>query len=286
MIAKSMKTTVSTPLTGTAIPSRVLGDTPALRRPGRSANGGLNDPKGFRGSKAGIILFLTFIGTGLLIIGGVDAVSACSLSNHCYAQWYAQWSIWPGITGDREEYGVKSTMNTVEMSDDDGPNNFVVHAQWIVHNSGKWVEIGIIRGDFPGCPALAEHAEKYYWISWNGTFGSNGEPAVEGECVSAPSVGSATVELSDTNKDGDWTYKVGSTTINTETNDFGKGYLQIGGESTDANNTLDGDFSSLKYYDTAWRTWTHHRDQVAGSAMGIEECSASSANVGDDPSCG
>ena len=285
MIAGSMRTTLLAPLISETISSFGLYDPLASRLLGKNTSSGLKDAKIFRGLRARNVLFLTVIGTSLLMIGGIDAVSACSLANHCYAQWYAQWYAWPGITGDREEYGVKSTMNTVEISDDDGLNNFVVHAQWVVHNSGKWVEIGIIQGDFPGCPTLAEHAEKYYWTSWDGTFDSNGEPVVEGECVSTPSVGSATVELSDTNKDGDWTYKVGSTTINTKTNDFGKGYLQVGGESTGADNTLDGDFSSLKYYDTAWRAWTHHRDQIAGSALDIEECSASSANVGDDPSC-
>ena len=219
------------------------------------------------------------------MIGGIDPASACSLSNHCYAQWYTQWYMWPGFTGDRQEYGVKSTMNTVEMSDDSGSNNFVVHSQWMVHHTGRWVEIGTIQGDFPGCPTLAENTERYYWISWDGSIDSNGNLIIEGECVSAPSVSLATVELSDTDRDGDWIYKVGSTTINTETNGFGKGYVQIGGESTDADNTLDGDFSSLQYYDTAWQTWTHHREHVIGAGLNIEECSASSANVGYDPSC-
>lgn len=236
-------------------------------------------------SKASNTLFLTVIGTGLFMVGGIDAVFACSLSDHCYAQWYAQWYVWPGVTGDREEYGVKSTMNTVEISDDNGSNNFIVHAQWIVHNSGKWVEIGVIQGDFPACSTLAENTEKYYWLSWDGRFDLQGDPIIEGECVLVPSVGSATVEVSDTDKDGDWIYKVGSTTISTETNGFGKGYVQIGGESVDAENTLDGDFSSLEYYDTAWHTWTHHREQISGTGLDIEECSASSANVGDNPSC-
>ena len=183
------------------------------------------------------------------------------------------------------EYGVKSIMNTVEISDDGGSNNFVVHAQWIVQNSGKWVEIGIIRSDFPACPTLAESTEKYYWTSWDGSIDSSGDPMVEGECVSIQSVSSSVMELSDTNKDGNWIYKVGSTIISTETNNFGKGYVQIGGESVDAENTLDGDFSTLKYYDTTWHTWTHHREQIAGTGLDIVECSASSANVGDNASC-
>ena len=284
MIERCMKRHCLSPLIRATILSFGLGCT--LNQLGKDVSGDLKTAKILRGSKARNVLFLTVIGTGLLMIGGVDAVSACSLSSHCYAQWYAQWHVWPGITGDREEYGVKSTMNTVEISDSNGSNNFVVHAQWIVHNSGKWVEIGIIQGDFPGCPTLAEHTEKYYWTSWDGSVDSNDNLIVKGECMSILSVGSSTVELSDTNKDGNWIYKVGSTTINTKANNFGKGYLQIGGESTDADNILDGDFSSLQYYDTEWRTWTHHRDQVIGTELGIEECSASSANVGDDPSCG
>ena len=48
--------------------------------------------------------------------------------------------------------------------------------------------------------------------------------------MSTLSVGSNTVELSDSNKDCNWTYTVRTTTINTETNDFGNGYLQIWGE--------------------------------------------------------
>lgn len=232
-----------------------------------------------------LVVVLVILGTSLLMTGGINTAFACSISNHCYTQWNAQWSIWPGITGDREEYGVKSKMNTVDISDNNGSNNFIVQAQWIVHNSGKWVEIGIIQGDFPGCPTLAENTEKYYWISWDGSTNSDGNAMIKGECVSVPSVRATIVELSDTNKDGKWTYIVDSITINTTTNEFGKGYVQIGGESTNADNTLDGDFSLLKYYDAAWHAWTHHREQVIGSGLDIEECSTSSANVGDDPSC-
>lgn len=176
------KTILFTSLISTTISSFGLNDTLASRQLGKNASGDLKDAEIFLGSETRNVLFPVVTGTGLLMIGGTDAVSACSLSNHCHAQWYAQWSIWPGITGDRED-GVKSTMNTVEISDNDGLNNFVVHAQWILHSSGKWVEIWI-RDDFPGCLTLAEYAEKYYWISWDGTFDSNGEPMIEGECVS------------------------------------------------------------------------------------------------------
>ena len=104
---------------------------------------------------------------------------------------------------------------SVQDTDDYGSNNFIVQAQWIVHNSGKWVEIGVIQGDFPGCPTLAESNEKYYWISWDGSVNSANEPIIGGECVIIPSVSSTTVELSDTDKDGDWIFKVGTTTIAT-----------------------------------------------------------------------
>jgi len=224
------------------------------------------------------------VATGIVAVGGVESAYACSLTVHCHAQWYAQWWAWPGITGDREEYGVKSTLDTNSINDDNGENNFIVQSQWIVHPFGKWVEIGVIQGDHPGCPTLAENTEKYYWLSWDGTLSGN-EPVIEGECVSMPSVASVTTELSDTNKDGVWLFKVGSTTLATHTNDFGKGFVQIGGESIDSDNTLDGDFTSLQYYDTAWNTWTHHREQIQGTGLDIVECSASSANVGDNPSC-
>lgn len=284
MTAKRAKTTLFASLIGTMLPPSGLNNAFASHPLGKNMSGGLKDAK--YPIKAGNIPFLTAIGAGLLMVGGLDPASACSLSNHCYVQWHAQWHVWPGFTGDRQEYGVKSTVNTVEMSDDSSSNDFVAHSQWMVHHTGGWVEIGTIQGDFPGCPALAENTERSYWISWDGSIESNGNLMIEGGCVSAPSVSSATVELSDTDRDGDWVCKVGSTTISTGANGLGKGYVRIGGESTDADSTLDGDLSSLQCYDAAWQAWAHHGEHVIGAGLNIEECSASSTNVGDDPSCG
>lgn len=86
MIAKSTKTTLFAPLISATVSSFGLDDTLASRQLGKNTSSDLKDAKIFRGSKARNILFLTVIGTGLLMIGGIDAVSACSLSNHCYAQ--------------------------------------------------------------------------------------------------------------------------------------------------------------------------------------------------------
>ncbi len=136
------------------------------------------------------------------------------------------------------------------------------------------MELGVIQGDYPDCPSNAESTKRYYWISRDGTYDANGDENIEGGCVITLNVANNVIKLEDTNMDGTWNFIVGSTAVTSFENDFGKGLVKIGMESTDPDNTVNSKFVNLDYYDNRWNDWESAR--IIKSVTDITRCSADS----------
>ena len=78
--------------------------------------------------------------------------------------------------------------------------------------------------------------------------------------------------------DGTWNFIVGSTTVTSFENDFGKGWVKIGIESADRDNTVDAKFTNLDYYDSRWNDWESAK--IIKSVTDITRCSADSFVLG------
>ena len=286
MIARGTPVTPFAPLVGAAIPPfGPPGGGPAPRRLGRDTGVDPKEAKVLRGPKTRNALFTPAAAAGLLAVGGTGAAPARPLSGRRHAQRYARWRAWPGIAGDGEECGVGRAMNAAEAYGDSGPGDSAVRSRWAVRGSGKWAEIGAIRGDLPVCPALAERAERRHWASWDGGTDSNGDLMAGGGRAPTPPVGPAAAEPSHADKDGGWTYGAGPAPTGSAANDFGKGCLQTGGEPAAAGGIFGGGLGSPQRCDAARRTRARHGDRIAGAGLDVGECPASSANVGGGPPC-
>lgn len=86
---------------------------------------------------------------------------------------------------------------------------------------------------------------------------------------------------------GDWLIKASSYTLQSaRTNDFGKGNVHVGGESTHHQNTMNSKATNLQYYDTQWRNWSDNILTETHRYYSIDECTATSFEFGsDNPSC-
>ncbi len=78
--------------------------------------------------------------------------------------------------------------------------------------------------------------------------------------------------------DGTWNFVVGSTTVTSFENDFGKGWVKVGMKSTDRDNTADAKFTNLDYYDSRWNDWESAK--IMKSITDITRCSADSFVLG------
>ena len=205
--------------------------------------------------------------------------------SHCYAIAILEWVQWPWGSGEREEYGVKGNLEVKTVTTASGTDHFSIHSLWIRDAiDGSWVEVGWMRGgDTSVCGTDAATTPRYYWVSYDG---SPGVPD-SGCKTNVATSGTPYFELSDTNKDGDWIIKAATYTLQSaRTNDFGKGHVHAGGESTHYQNTMDSKATNLQYYDTQWRNWVDNILTETHTYYDIDECTATSFEFGsDNPVC-
>ena len=216
---------------------------------------------------------------------GVHDCLDSSDGSHCYSIAILEWIQWPWGSGEREEYGVKGNLKVETVTTANGTDHFSVHSMWISDAvDGRWVEVGWMRGgDTTVCGTDASTTPRYYWVSYDGSAG-----VPDSGCkTNVTASGIPYFELSDTNKDGDWVIKASTYTLQSAiTNDFGKGHVHVGGESTHYQNTIDSKATNLKYYDTQWRIWADNILKETHAYYDIDECTAISFEFGsDNPSC-
>ena len=116
------------------------------------------------------------------------------------------------------------------------------------------------------------------WISWDGTYDANGDKNIKDGYVTTPGITNNMVKLEDINRDGTWNFIVDSTTVTSFENDFGKGIMKMGMESTDRGNTANAKFSNLDYYDSRWNDWESAK--IIKSVTDITRCLADSFVLG------
>lgn len=193
---------------------------------------------------------------------------------HCYAVIHAEWEVWPFV-GLREESGNKGT-NTLPstLPTTSGDDHWVANPFWVIFPDADFVEVGWIKGDgICGDHSTAE----WYWVKWEDNVPSHG-------CISSPSSG-VTYELSDTDKNKTWSLKIAGTQRTTSTQDYDKGWLDVGSEYRANNISHDGKSQSLQYYDTQWRDWDDAGQTETGQ-YSVDYCTyPTSFEHGDNPSC-
>lgn len=165
-------------------------------------------------------------------------------SAHCYAVQF-----WPNDFTTQK--GVKTNMVTRDPTVSTPSEDFVVNAVWVklTTDGQNTLEIGWTEGtkaDFSGYVTRPT----YYYATKIG--GSYSETFID----VAPVATWHWYEISDTNSDKIWILKIDSTTHKSIYTGFATGKLSAGGEVTDQNIVLDGEFQSLQGYTTSWSNWT------------------------------
>lgn len=193
---------------------------------------------------------------------------------HCYAQIHAEWESWP-FSGLREESGNKGSNNLpTTLPTTSGDDHWVANPFWVVFPDADFVEVGWIKGD----GICGDHSTaQFYWTirdDNNITF----------QCYTSSS-GFTDYELNDTDKNKTWSLKIDGNQKTTSSQDYNKGWLNVGSEYRANDIVNDGKSQSLQYYDTQWRDWDHARTTQTGQ-YSIDWCTEpTSFEHGDNPSC-
>lgn len=167
------------------------------------------------------------------------ALNCANGADHCWAEEYNQ------VTN----YGNSFTTIITNLVASNCNDYFATVEQWIRLPNGDWLESGFTTGTFNGSCISNE-------ISFHGGQVGSYFEVNDGTAT----IGSTkTYEVSDTNKDKTWLYKINSSTVGTKTVTYTSGTgQQVGAETTDDLVTIPKThiWDIQMYKTTGWSFWT------------------------------